>query len=186
MLICKGSLTSSLYIDSCWVYVILKWLIFFWYVVHVCRGSFTSPFIHCILCFMWLGFSHLFSYKCMYAGGVNFMSLLFMNVYSIYTFIVLIYAKREKNIVYSLYCLYPFVDELTKRGRDILEFDICMFVHICFCFYMHMCLNLLSFTIGTKSIFCWYWYQEHLLLFCWYQEFLLVLRATLFLRTCLL
>ena len=105
---------------------------------------------------MWLGFSHLFSYKCMYAGGVNLTSLIFMNVYSIYTFIVLIYAKREKNIIYALYYLYPFVDELTKKGRDILEFDICMFV------YMHVCLNLLSFTIGIKNIFCWY--QEHVYL----------------------
>ena len=112
------------------VYVMLKSLTFLWYVVHVCRGSFTSPFIHCILYLMWLGSSHLFSYKCIYAGGIYFTSLLFINVYSIYTFIV--------------YCLYPFVDELTKRGRDILEF------------YMHMCLNLLSFTIGIKSIFCWY------------------------------
>ena len=96
LLICKGSLTSSLYIDSCWVYLILRSLTALLYVLHVCRRSFTSPFIHCILCFIWLGFSHLFSYKCMYAGGVNFTSLLFMNVSSIYTFIVLIYAKKEK------------------------------------------------------------------------------------------
>ena len=143
LLICKGSLTSSIYIDSCWVYIILKWLIFLWYVIHVCSKSFTSPFIRCILCFMWLEFSHLFLYKCMYVRGVNFTSLFFMNVYSIYTFIVLIYAKRKKNIIYALYCLYPFVDELTKRGRDILEF------------YMHMCLNLLSF---------YHCHQKHLLL----------------------
>ena len=57
LLICKESLTSSLYLDSCWVYFILKWLTFLWYVVHLCSRSFTSPFIHCILCFMWLGFS---------------------------------------------------------------------------------------------------------------------------------
>jgi len=59
-LICKGSLTSSLYIDSCWVYLVLRSLTTFLYVIHVCRRSFTSPFIHCILCIMWLGFSHLF------------------------------------------------------------------------------------------------------------------------------
>ena len=79
------------------------------YVLHVCRGSFTSPFIYCILCFMWLGFSHPFSYKCMYTRGVNFTSLLFMNVYSIYTFIVLIYGKRKKNIIYTFSVCTPLL-----------------------------------------------------------------------------
>ena len=151
---------TSLYIDSCWVYVILKSLTFLWYVVHVCSRSFTSPFIQCILCFMWLGFSHLFSYKCMYAGGVNFTSFLFMNVYSIYTFIVLFYAKREKKILFMpFYCLSPFVDELTKRGRDILEFYICMFVYMLFICIICNPLPLVSKAsfvgIGIKS-FCWY------------------------------
>ena len=71
LLICKGSLTSSLYIDSCWVYLILKSLTALLYVLHVCRRSFTFSFIHCILCIMWLGSSHLFSYKCMYVGGLT-------------------------------------------------------------------------------------------------------------------
>ena len=54
--ICKGSLTSLLYIDSCWMYLVLRSLTSLLYVIHVCRGSFTSPLMHCILCFMWLGF----------------------------------------------------------------------------------------------------------------------------------
>jgi len=60
------------------------------YVLHVCRRSFISPFINCILCVMWLGSSHLFFMQCMYAGGVNFTSFLFMNIFriSIYIFIV--------------------------------------------------------------------------------------------------
>ena len=103
------------------------------------RGSFTSPLIHCILCFMWLGSSHLFSYKCMYAGGVNFMSLLFMNVISHIS-------------PYCLICFHPFVDELTKRERSIWRVYICMslfsfmqkegkefgeFMHICVIWFMY-------------------------------------------------
>ena len=60
LLICKGSLTSSLYIDSYLVYLILRSLTSLLYVLYVCRESFTSPFIHCILCVMWIRFSHLF------------------------------------------------------------------------------------------------------------------------------
>ena len=52
-----------------------------------------------------------------------------------------------------------------------MEFDICMFTS---CLNMHICLNLLSFNIGIKSIFCWY------------QELLLVSRVTFILRTFLL
>ena len=51
---CKGSLTSLLYIDSCWVYLILRSLTSLLYIVHVCRGSLTSPLMHCILWFMWV------------------------------------------------------------------------------------------------------------------------------------
>ena len=121
----------SLYRFS-WVYFIFKWLTFLWYVLHVCSRSFTSPFIHCILCFMWLGFSHLFSYKCMYAEGVNFMSLLFMNVYSIYTFIVCFMHKGRKILFmpFIVLCLYPFIDELTKRGEryfGVLYMRVCLY-----------------------------------------------------------
>ena len=49
----KRSLTSLLYIDSCWVYLILRSLASLLY-VNVCRGSFTSLLMHCILCFMWV------------------------------------------------------------------------------------------------------------------------------------
>ena len=52
--IIKGSLTSLLYIDSCWVYRILKSLTSLLYVVHVYKGRLTSPLIHCILYFMWV------------------------------------------------------------------------------------------------------------------------------------
>ena len=58
LLICKESLTSSLYIDSCWVYVILKWLTFLWYVVHVCSRMIGSQ-----KCIFIIIFSYLFFYK---------------------------------------------------------------------------------------------------------------------------
>ena len=53
--ICKGSLTSPLYIDSCWVYLTYwgAWpLLFIWYTC--VGGSLISPSIHYILCFMWI------------------------------------------------------------------------------------------------------------------------------------
>ena len=166
LLICKGSLTSSLYIDSCWVYVILKWLTFLWYVYTCVEGASHLLLYIAYYAFMWLGFSHLFSYKCMYAGGVNFTSLLFMNVYNIYTFIVWFMQKGRKILFMPFYCLYPFVEELTKRGRDILEdileFYICMFVYGRYfgVLYMHVCLYACLF----KFVIFYHWYQEHLLL----------------------
>ena len=39
----QGGLTSLLYIDSCWVYLILRRLTSLLYVIHVCRRSLTSP-----------------------------------------------------------------------------------------------------------------------------------------------
>jgi len=61
----------------------------------------------------------------MHAGGANFTSLLFMNVYRIYIFI-------------DLFFLRPFVDELTKRGRSIWRVYICMFV---FGEFINACFN---------------------------------------------
>ena len=83
VLICITYMQGELNIFSIYRFMLsvcqLRSLTALLYVLHVCRRSFTSPFIHFILCFMWLGFSHLFSYKCMYVRGVNFTSLLFMN-----------------------------------------------------------------------------------------------------------
>ena len=58
--ICKGSLTSLLHIDSCWVYLILRSLTTLLYAIHVCRESFTSLLMHCIFCVMWIRASHPF------------------------------------------------------------------------------------------------------------------------------
>ena len=55
---CKGSLTFLLHIDSCWVYLILRSLTTLLYAIHVCKGSFTSPLMHYILCVMWIRACH--------------------------------------------------------------------------------------------------------------------------------
>ena len=83
------------------------------------QGGFTSSLIHYILYFMWLGSSHLFSYKCMYAGGANFTSLLFMNVIS-------------HICLYFLFFLRPIVDELTKGGEVFGEFIYAYLLFISF------------------------------------------------------
>ena len=115
------------------------------YVLYVCRESFTSPFIHYILCFMRLRFSHLFSYKYMYAGWVNFTSILFMNVYSIYT-LLFWFMQKERKILFMSLTFVPLYWWIDKKGREIWSF-ICMFV--LFVTFYH-----------------WYqdWYQEHLFL----------------------
>ena len=72
---------------------------------------------------MWLGFSHLFSCKCMYAGGVNFTSLLFMNVYRIYL-IILICQKEGKDFL--KFCFCPFVDDWQKKGEWFWVYMHCL------------------------------------------------------------
>ena len=93
----------------------------------------------------------------MYAGGVNFTSLIFINVYRIYILLVWFDEKGEN---YFWVYLCPFVDDLTKRGRGILEFYICMIISF-HCFiqkgeeefwaYIYAC----YFSIGIRAhIFC--------------------------------
>ena len=52
------------------------------------------------------------------AGGVNFMSLLLMNVYCIY--LLAWFDKKGENFFWVYLC--PFVNDLTKRGREIWRF----------------------------------------------------------------
>ena len=148
MLICKRSLTSSLCIYSCWVYLILRSLTALLYVLHMCRGSFTSPFIHYILCFMWLGFSNLFSYKCMYARGVNFTSLLVMNLYRVYIYFIfftplLMKWQKERNLefIYACYLCFNaymiwYLVCFIKR-REFICIFILFFMHICLCLKLY-------------------------------------------------
>ena len=121
--ICKGSLTSLLYIDSCWVYHVLRSLTSLLYVIHG-RGSFTSPLIHCILCFMWVRV--LSSLLCMYTGELT-LAFLFINIYRIYTLIVdlfftpllMIDKKGEKDYefiyAYLGFCIYWVYAFYNKR-----------------------------------------------------------------------
>ena len=125
---------------------------------------------------MWLGFSHLFSYKCMYAGGVNLTSLLFMNTYHIYIFIVwfvftpllMIDKKRERNSenVFEFICMF-------RHSEIDFEF-LCMFIftidieHICFClckkrevFFTYACLCWAFITY--LYVYCYAWVKGELL-----------------------
>ena len=123
--ICKGSLTSLLYIDSCWVYLVLRSLTSLLYVIHVCRGSLTSPLMHCILCFMWVRILLSLFHVMHVCRGTNFTSL-FINVYCTYIFIV-------------CFVVHPFVDDLTKRGRRILRVYIWMFVFLAYAYMFCLC-----------------------------------------------
>ena len=118
-------------------------------------GGLISPLIHYILCFMWLGYSHLFSCNACMQGELT------LRLSSSWMFIAYIY-------LYCLICFRPFVDKLTKRGRSIWRVYICMFIflftHICFVYakrgeefgeFMHICFYL---------VYALYWISLCLLL----------------------
>ena len=63
--------------------------------------------------------------------GINFTSLLFMNVYRIY--ILLAWYDKKGEIFFWVY-LCPFVDDLTKRGE---KFGV-LYMHV-YVIYMHVC-----------------------------------------------
>ena len=85
----------------------------------------------------------------MYAGGVNFTSILFMNVYLIYFLFDL--TKRGRNFFLSLFM--PLCWWFDKKGERILEFYICMFKYLEIGdLYMHGYF-LFTFPIGIKSMF---------------------------------
>ena len=113
---------------------------------------------------MWLGSSHLFSYKCMYAGGVNVTSLLFMNVHRIYIFIACFsfapllknWQKGEKYLE-SLYACLSYFLIYVKRGKDFDEF-----MHVYFHMYAYMCC--LVYALHWISIcLCYAWVKGELL-----------------------
>ena len=153
------------------VLIILKWLTSLWYVVHVYSGSsHLLFFIHCILCFMWLGFSPLFSYKGMYAGGVNFTSLFFMNVYRIYIFLLfdlfspplLMNDKKREKYLMIYICFISFSCFITKRRRRFLGrriFALCMFISL----FMHIYLFSLMHFIEYLIVYWYAWVKGELL-----------------------
>ena len=81
----------------------------------------------------------------MYAGGANFMSLLFMYVYRICICIVWLSS--------------PFIDELTKRGEEFREF-ICMLSICCLCIYVLFCLCIL---LNILIVYSYAWVKGELL-----------------------
>ena len=94
----------------------------------------------------------------MYAGGANFTSLLFRNVYRIYIFIV-------------WFVFRPFIDELIKRERSIWRVYICMFISFpCFCKkrnefgeFMHICVVWFMPFIEYFYLYCYAWVKGDLL-----------------------
>ena len=122
LFICKGSLTSSLYIDPYWVYLILRSLTSLLYVKHVCRGSLTSLLIHYILCFMWLGSTHLFSYNACMQGELT------LCLSSSWMYIAYI------SLLFDLFS--PLCWWIDKKGEKYLE-SLYMHVYICcLCIYI--------------------------------------------------
>jgi len=130
----------------------------------------------------------------MYAGGVNFTSFLFMNVYRIYISLLFVVCKKGENIFISL-CLLIFFCCLTKR-RKFLVYDpfvdlfwhnggIDCFLNLClypfvddwqkwgeiFVFYMHVYLFYmhvyLCFPLASNAYMSInvYWYQEHCIVY---------------------
>jgi len=158
---CKGSLTSLLYIDSCWVYLILRSLTSLLYVIHVYKGSFTSTLMHCILYFMWVRVLSSLLHVMHVCRGANFtslsswmhiayISLLFdlfsplywwfdkkgekylMNLYMHVCFIPLFYTKRGRMIL-RVYA-YMFCLMIWQKGGEVFELYACLspyFMHIC-------------------------------------------------------
>jgi len=120
--ICKRSFTSSLYMDSCWVYLTLRSLTSLLYVIHVCRGSLTSPLIHCILCFMWLESRHLFSCNACMQGELT-LHLSSSWKYIVYISLLLVFPS-------------PLCWWIDKRGRRIWRVYICM---LNISIYVYMC-----------------------------------------------
>ena len=124
----------------------------------------------------------------MYAGGANFTSLFFMNVYRTYISLLFdsfsplfddltkkgrgiwfiyawfIYAclltKKGENIWWFIYAclLFHFLVLLTKRGKRI--FDLCMFI---FSFFMHIYLFSLKHFIKYMFVYCYAWVKGELL-----------------------
>ena len=88
----------------------------------------------------------------MYAGGANFTSLFFMNVYSICN--------------NCLICFRPFVDELTKKGRSIWRVYICMFIFVVYAYMSKRERSMLFSLCTLLNIFiviCYAWVKGKLL-----------------------
>jgi len=163
-LTCKGSLTSPLYIDSCWVYLTLRSLTSPLYMIHVCRGSFTSPLMHCILCFMWLGSSHLFSCNaCMQGELILRLSSSWMYIAFISLLLVFLSPlcwwidKKGEKYLESLYMHVYFISLFMKKGRE--EFAMHVYFHI----YAHICVVWFMHFIEYLFVYWYAWVKGKLL-----------------------
>jgi len=129
----------------------LRSLISLLYVIHVCKGSFTSPLMHCILYFMWVRALSSLLHVIQICRGVNFTSLSSW-MYIAYIFLLLVLSSPLCWFLFvtkrgrTLFCVYfnPFVDDWQKGGEVFWYIYACfpcfihkggegfMFIHICF------------------------------------------------------
>ena len=128
---------------------------------YTCRGSLASPLIHCILCFMWLGSSHLFSYNaCMHGELTLRLSSSWM--YIAYISLLLIFPsplcwwidkKGEKyleSLYMHVYLCMSISSFMQKGGKEFGEF-----MHICVVWFMHF--------IEYHYVYCYAWVKGELL-----------------------
>ena len=96
------------------MYLILRSLTSLLYVVHMCRGSLTSPLMHCRLCFMWVRILSTLLHVMHVCRGANLPSSSSW-MYIAYISLLLI-------------CFSPFCWWLTKRERKIFSLNMHIWV----------------------------------------------------------
>ena len=142
--ICKESLTSLLHIDSCWVYLILRSLTSLLYTVHVCRGSLTSPLMHCISWVMWVRAYYPFLHIMYVCREVNFASssswmyiayILIIDLFDVTPLLILCFEQKGEEEFIDLFLLWPLVDDWQKGG-EVFVIYACFYKRIYVYAYM--------------------------------------------------
>ena len=150
MTICKESLTSLLHIDSWWVYLVLKSLTSLLYVVHVCRGSFTSPLIHYIMCYASLLHVMHMCREANLASSSSWMYIVYNIYWSLFTFnwyqdatltyfqlisyfkpmhvFLLVFHKGGENLffIFQLVFVFPLPCFMIKNNTIFWYQDVCL------------------------------------------------------------
>ena len=143
----KGSLTSLLHIDSCWVYLILRSLTTLLYAVHVCRGA--SHLLLCIAYYVLCELGLVIPSSCNACWReVNLASSSsWMYIAYIFYWLIWVHLFVGENIVFCVY-LNPFVDDWQKGGEVFEMYLINMHVFLalfikgeflCLCIYVLFC-----------------------------------------------
>ena len=100
----------------------------------------------------------------MYVGGVNFTSLLFMNIYRIYIFIacfsfapLLMNWQKGGEEFGEFYMHVYFISLFMQKGEEEL---LCMFISL----FLHICVVLFMHFIEYLYVYCYAWVKGELLL----------------------